>query len=321
MHSGSSVTTNSPAFSVSIGIAALVLEGRPLFDDEYAIADHVSIGHNDSSFSSSASSSLSTTPSSAGPSKAARYKSSHHQTPVSHQQDATQHLQRLRQKLHQLRSTPSTSRDCVEQLLANESNLPNNALCDSDDELEHVFDQQQSSSSSAKPINKTTLPMKPPALNSLQILAASSIQTTPRSFYQHNGILKTVESYFNDKLSTPSTSGCSSSSSTMSTPITSDFRPVLSNFRINQLKIDAKVGGDADKGQQKILGPHCDLFLKKIGLLKGASEQNPEFDEHFCDNSMECVSFFFYPLSIDIRLLHIPCSYFSVFAGRYITDS
>lgn len=36
MHSGSSLTPNNPAFSISIGIAALIIEGRPLFDDEYA---------------------------------------------------------------------------------------------------------------------------------------------------------------------------------------------------------------------------------------------------------------------------------------------
>lgn len=35
MHSGSSLTPNNPAFSVSIGIAALVIEGRPLFDGEF----------------------------------------------------------------------------------------------------------------------------------------------------------------------------------------------------------------------------------------------------------------------------------------------
>lgn len=36
MHSGSSLTPNNPAFSISIGIAALIIEGRPLYDDEYA---------------------------------------------------------------------------------------------------------------------------------------------------------------------------------------------------------------------------------------------------------------------------------------------
>lgn len=37
MHSGSSLPTENPAFSISIGIAALIIEGRPLYDDEYAL--------------------------------------------------------------------------------------------------------------------------------------------------------------------------------------------------------------------------------------------------------------------------------------------
>lgn len=293
MHSGNAMTPSSPAFSVSIGIAALVLEGRPLFDDEYAIADHFSCSHasfsNDSaiSSSSSASSSSSTTPSSVGSSaKAARFQPSSdtklHQTPVSHQQDATQHLQRLRQKLHQLRSTPSTSRDCAEQLLAIQSNCAMNTSCDSDDDLEDV---------SSKSPNKKSIGQKPVTLNSLQVLAASSIQTTPRSFYEHNGLLKTVESYY-DKLSTPSTSGCSSSSSAISTPTSSGCTPVVVNFRIAQLKHESKATYSPDKGQHKILGPHCDLFLKKIGLVKGNGplDPNPEFDEHYCDKSNISVS-------------------------------
>lgn len=43
MHSGSSLTSDNPAFSISIGIAALIIEGRPLYDDEYVtnIADSI----------------------------------------------------------------------------------------------------------------------------------------------------------------------------------------------------------------------------------------------------------------------------------------
>lgn len=37
MHSGSSLTPENPAFSISTGIAALIIEGRPLYDEEYAI--------------------------------------------------------------------------------------------------------------------------------------------------------------------------------------------------------------------------------------------------------------------------------------------
>lgn len=37
MHSGSSLTPENPALSISIGISALIIEGRPLYDDEYTI--------------------------------------------------------------------------------------------------------------------------------------------------------------------------------------------------------------------------------------------------------------------------------------------
>lgn len=35
MHSGNSLTPENPAFSISIGISTLIIEGRPLYDDEY----------------------------------------------------------------------------------------------------------------------------------------------------------------------------------------------------------------------------------------------------------------------------------------------
>lgn len=315
MHSGSSLTPNNPAFAVTIGIAALVLEGRPLFDDEYAVGED-SIGHQQRhhDLSSSSSASSSATPTSSIQSNRRHlynnnrwpetYRSAEQQltTPVS-RQDSVQHLQRLRQKLHQLRSSPSTSRDCAEQLLTVESGSPNNATTwDSDDELEEVFKQSTSSASSSSttsipPLTKSTEQKSSTiTLNSLQILAATSIHTTPRSFYEHNGLLKTVESFFVDKLhNTPSTSGASSSGgSSTSTPSSSGCTPVLRSIEIAKLKAKAKLASfGADKAQHKILGPHCELFLKKIGLMKGCnavSDQCHDFDEHFCDSSIESVS-------------------------------
>lgn len=56
MHSGSSLTPENPAFSISIGLAALIIEGRPLHDDEYTIdlADQFQRRQSDHSFPSSA---------------------------------------------------------------------------------------------------------------------------------------------------------------------------------------------------------------------------------------------------------------------------
>lgn len=56
MHSGSSLTPENPAFSISIGISALIIEGRPLYDDEYTY-DSVDVHHRrpiDTSFTTSA---------------------------------------------------------------------------------------------------------------------------------------------------------------------------------------------------------------------------------------------------------------------------
>lgn len=286
MHSGSSLTPNNPAFSVSIGIAALVLEGRPLFDDEFTIAESGCTGNSASYSSASCSSSEN---------RHTPWSSSMNQTP-SPRQDSIQHLQRLRQKLHQLRSTPSTSRDGTEQLLAVESSSPTSTMCDSDEELEMIYKTQSSDGTAMdKP---PTLSQKPAGLTSLQVLAASSVQTTPRSFHKHTPLLKTVESFFTDKFNTPSTSGSSAASSSSSTPSSSNSSssPALNNIQIAKLKAKAKLVTSPDKVQTKILGPHCELFLKMIGLIKGSGllEQNHDFDEHFCDYASENVSNFLF---------------------------
>lgn len=56
MHSGSSLTSENPDFSISIGIAALIIEGRPLYDDEYATdsADNIQRRQSAHNFPSSA---------------------------------------------------------------------------------------------------------------------------------------------------------------------------------------------------------------------------------------------------------------------------
>lgn len=56
MHSGSSLTSENPAFSISIGIAALIIEGRPLYDDEYGSdsADSIQRRRTEHHFPSSA---------------------------------------------------------------------------------------------------------------------------------------------------------------------------------------------------------------------------------------------------------------------------
>lgn len=320
MHSGSSVGPNNPAFSVSIGIAALVIEGRPLFDGEYG----PSTDFDDSSFQQSLES-LSAIPSVLVPhtpsftsvfrfnqsdkapnspsSPDACYpipagsSASHFQTPLRFRskQDSIEHLQRLRQKLNFCRSTPSTSRDATEQSIALSVESPPPHSFDSDEELEMIYNAQ------AKPFDSPSpaVIVRPTAL---QLLAVTSLQTTPRSLREHNGLLKTVESWTGNKFAfdkvrkvsaTPPlatfvhSSPASSASSSSATPSSATTAPMLTAAQIGKLKREL-----AEKAQGKQPGPHCELFLKKIGLVKGSglSEQLAECDEHYCSQNNHIVS-------------------------------
>lgn len=330
MHSGSSVTPNNPAFSVSVGLAALVIEGRPLFDNEYATIINDAhnpyidnIGSHASSSSASGSSSLNVTPqtppfgfnpyrshgknslcslSSSSSSLSSSVSSA--STPVL-KQDSVQHLQRLRQKLHQLRSSPSTSRDLADQGIAIAVNSPPTAAnYDSDEELELIY-KKQASSLATPTLKDVKIPLlqKPKPLNSLQLLAATAttFNTTPRSFSEHSGLLQTVESWTGNKMklnkleipltpSTPSSCGSSSSCSAASSSATST--PVLTDIQIAKLKAKARLAATfKEKGQCKQLGPHCELFLKKIGLVKGSCHsESTDFDDHYCVRTNEHVS-------------------------------
>lgn len=335
MHSGSSLTPNNPAFSVSIGIAALVIEGRPLFDDEFTSTstdapDQLRQNDSDMGFGPSSSSTFSRsaashrqwrqysdsppsphssplTPSSTATKHHALGYGGHssqamHSTPSTFmsKQDTAQHLQRLRHKLIQLRSTPSTSRDIgVDQsIVISVESSPTNALAyDSDEELEMIYKQQKLAADAA-----TMKLVKPTALNSLQLLAANKLHTTPRSFNEHSGLLQTVESWTGDRFkpkfsavtataTAPSTSSSSSSSASSSFSSAAATPPMLTNMQIAKLKAKAKL--NAKLKERKTLGPHCELFLKKIGLMKpghALADYSIDSGGHFCVRSNETVS-------------------------------
>lgn len=330
MHSGSSVTPNNPAFSVSIGIAALVIEGRPLCDDEYTsttasndATEQLRQNDQDMSFGPSSSSAFSrsavgqrqwrqfiNSPPSPVPSTAVQHHAYGHSSEAIHptpstfmsNQDTAQHLQRLRHKLIQLRSMPSTSRDigADQSIVVSVESSPTNAVAyDSDEELEMIYKQQKLAADAAKSISNL---VKPTALNSLQLLAANTLHTTPRSFNEHSGLLQTVESWTSDqfkaKFSTPtapstssSSLATSSSSASSSLSSTAATPPMLSNLQIAKLKAKAKM--NAKLRDKKVLGPHCELFLKKIALVK-PGHALPDYslgaDAHFCVRSNETVS-------------------------------
>lgn len=335
MHSGSSLTPNNPGFSVSIGIAALVIEGRPLCDDEFPSAtassdatDQLRQNDPDLPFGPSSSSAFSRSavgqrqwrhfidsPPSPAPSTAVPHHAYGHSSAAIHptpstfmsKQDTTQHLQRLRHKLIQLRSTPSTSRDigADQSIVVSVESSPTNAVAyDSDEELEMIYKQQKLAADAAKSISVNLV--KPTALNSLQLLAANTLHTTPRSFNEHSGLLQTVESWTGDqfkaKFSTPtapstssSSMATSSSSASSSLSSTAATPPMLTNLQIAKLKAKAKM--NAKLRDKTVLGPHCELFLKKIGLMKpghALADYSIDTDTHFCVRSNEIVSRCYY---------------------------
>lgn len=355
MHSGSPLTPNNPAFSVSIGIAALVIEGRPLFDDEFTsttvssnTTDQLRQHDPDMCFGPSSSSAFSRSVashryrrqfidsppspnSSASPNVAEHHAMAYGQssntiqsTPSTfmNKQDTAQHLQRLRHKLIQLRSTPSTSRDIgVDQsvVVSVESSPTNAHAYDSDEELEMIYKQQKLAADATQSVTMNLV--KPTALNSLQLLAANTLHTTPRSYNEHIGLLQTIESWTGDRFkskfatptatatapttTTPLSSSSSSSSESSSMSLTAPTPPMLTNIQIAKLKAKAKM--NAKLKDQKILGPHCELFLKKIGLMKpghALADYSIDSDSHYCARSNETV-----------RLTHFCGNFDSIFTS------
>lgn len=318
MHSGSSLTPNNPAFSISIGIASLVLEGRPLCDDDFAreISDTATATAS-SSFPDTSnsklippSSSLSTQHSSESiqlnsiTAATSATTTATTVTPVL-RQDTVQHIQRLRQKLLLLRSTPGTSRgDHVEQTISVVSGSTASGY-DSDEELETIYKKHLS--------NQSKVNTDGNVLSSLQSLATSCLKTTttaaaatitPRTINNsaHSGLLKPIEPWSPMSASSASSSACSSSASSSASsssagvippqnscqPIAKFAKPTT-NFSTGTTKKKC-----SEKGTTKQHGPHCEQFLKKIGLIKDTNESTDvtDFDEHFCTDTNENVRIF-----------------------------
>lgn len=116
----------------------------------------------------------------------------------------------------------------------------------------------------------------------------TSLQRTPRSLNEHNGLLQTVTSWTTSKFSpskfsTPSSTAVSSD--LMSSGSSSILLPTTSFLSCHDTKKSEKRSG-------KLLGPHCVKFLSKIGLLKAAQsiEHLIEIDDHQCFKGNETVS-------------------------------
>lgn len=225
--------------------------------------------------------------------------------------DSTEHLERLRQKLHQLRSLPSTSCDFEQSIAVSiESPPPATTSTEPDldqDEILDIIYERRPSVSVAVPKEKAL---------EFQFLAtrSTSLQRTPRSLNEHNGLLQTVTSWTTSKFSptrftTPSTA---STSELMSSGSSSILSPA-SIFR-------------AEKRSGKVLGPHCTQFLAKIGLLKGthSADHSMELDDHQCFKSNEtvCITPIYVTLAISkLCLLHLVVFFFRLFSFSAIVGN
>lgn len=158
---------------------------------------------------------------------------------------------------------------------------------------------------------KTIKPIKPIALNSFHMLTTTSLQRTPRSLNEHNGLLKTVESWTSnkftpDRYSTPSTSSSSDTLPSPSIPLLSNAStPLTINCQVNKLKLK-------EKRNAQVLGAHCEQFLSKIGLLKSSSgggsnssDHSVEFDEHECLRSSDTVNNVLNISQFCVNLIHL----------------
>lgn len=131
MHSGSLSTPDNPAYSLSIGVVALIIEGRPLYDTEYGTSGnddcalHCYNPRNLCSPLASPDDGIVDSPGLHNPQYRKQQLSLNiTNTPTTNpnafaaNNDSVQHLERLRQKLNQIRSLPGTSRDSSEQSVA-----------------------------------------------------------------------------------------------------------------------------------------------------------------------------------------------------------
>lgn len=282
MHSGSfSIPVKSPGLVTSIGIASLILEGRSHSDgdddessssDEHPLRDFAtdSFGGASTSLNHSNQTNMSFATHHQVPcglDVANQSQSSHLQpsgsrptTSVCPSDDDT--VQRLRQKLMLIRSAPGTSRDAIQQSIAVPSGSTSYyaTSIDSDDDLDAVFPLLPSTVANAQP-RETGF------INSLMTLATNTcLNTTPRSFGRMPDLMSVVDAwtasgYVSQNANIPFAS---------STPRPLDSPRSSGGGCFETPKKHCKRSSNNNNTYN--VGPHCEEFMKKIGLIKSAKD-------------------------------------------------
>lgn len=210
-----------PGFSVSVGIAALILEGRPNYD----ITNDVLLNYEENKNTSSDSFFVS-------------------EFGRARPEETTTH--RISQKLQQIRNCPSTSKDYVENSL--EISVGNH----SDEFAERIY------------VNRK--------FRNNEYMAASSYRNSKSVT---RSIFKTIEPFWIE-----------------TSTVYNGLEKIKMLHNISPLKLTPthkyqSYGKKKNNSTSNIQGPHCEMFLKKIGLIK--IEGNDEID-HKCEYVDDIVS-------------------------------
>lgn len=301
MHSGSSQMTmapKTPGLVTSIGIASLILEGRSHCCDDEDEGSNSSDEHHhhpprrlstEPTFSGTNSIQtilslaatnqvpcgldLANQPQSSTSSKGVVYQSlaqlqpscSRSSTASVPQDDDT--LQRLRQKLMLIRSAPGTSRDAIQQSIAVPSGSASfyAGVVDSDDDLDAFFPEPISTASVAHQQRESG------CINSLMTLATNTcLNTTPRSFGRMPDLMDMVDAWTASGYVSQTAS--SNTSFAASTPTPSGSARAGSCCFETPPKAQCKKSNPNNNTNNKNVGPHCEEFMKKIGLIKSAKD-------------------------------------------------
>jgi hypothetical protein len=258
MHSGSGrlAVKQKSAVSVYVGIAALVLEGRGLgYDDD----EYVFLGVNQSQLHNIVVDGINAdnAPSSSSPRHSV--------------------IERISEKLMRLRQFPGVSKDVIETSVA----IPVNSRDEGDYErqprLHHVAsarELQRNPRVTAFPVSSTS--------NSFSS-AASVLHDIDVDWNDISIVLNGLDSIINVPSSFP-----------LKIPTNHSYRTSMSNGQEASAKhcknktSDKTSGGCSKNNLKPKQGPHCEKFLKKIGLLKlDTSEQDID---HLCNHVNNYVS-------------------------------
>lgn len=201
--------------------------------------------------------------------------------------ETVQHIQRLRQKLMLIRSAPGTSRDAAEQAIAVSGGAGDGhpMPMDSDDEPDDgyaygfggSFAAGGSALAAAAPQHQPQRCNGAGFLSSLQSLATNTcLNTTPRAMMRSPGLLQTVDSwsmsggYFDGERlpMAAATAGVASVAACTARPRTPPRANSRSSSKEKTKGTPAAGAAATATATKKKMGPHCEEFLKKIGLIK-----------------------------------------------------